>query len=114
MTRGVKREANVDSRSSDAHARTRPSVPPMRARIELSVRSCLTSRPRPAPSATRTAISRSRRDIRDSDRLATFAQAINRTRAAVASRPRRIGFASLIISSFRPIAVAANCEFAGS
>src|ERR1051325_2012008 len=55
------------------------SVPPAAASIRLSARSCLTSRPRPAPSAARSANSRVREAARASSRLATLAQAINKT-----------------------------------
>ena len=45
----------------------------------LSVSSCRTIRPRPAPMAARTDISRARAVARASNRLATFAHAISRT-----------------------------------
>ena len=51
-----------------------------------SVKTCRTIRPRPAPSATRTAISRRRDIARASSRPAIFVQAISRRRATIAIR----------------------------
>jgi len=58
-----------------------PIAAPASARIRLSVRSWRTRRPREAPSAMRTLISRRRIVARASIRLATLAQAISSTNA---------------------------------
>ena len=47
VARGVNRAAKVESRRAPAAASNRPSAPPARARIVLSVRSCRTRRLRP-------------------------------------------------------------------
>ena len=57
-----------------------PSTPPSSDSTTLSVSSCRTMRPRPAPIAARIAISRLRTVARTSSRLATFAQAMSRTK----------------------------------
>ena len=57
-------------------ANSRPVAPPASASTMLSVSSCLTSRPRPAPNATRTANSFRRDSERDSSAPARFAQVI--------------------------------------
>lgn len=61
------------------HASTRPRAAPSRASSVLSISHWRAIRNRPAPMASRTAISRCRADARASSRLATFAQAINST-----------------------------------
>ena len=60
-------------------ATSRPAAPPIRANKTLSVSSCLTIFPRPAPIASRTAISLRRATPRASSVLATFVQAISKT-----------------------------------
>ena len=59
---------------------TEPTAAPARESSTLSVSSCRTMRARPAPMATRMAISRRRPMARASSRLATLAQAISSTR----------------------------------
>ena len=54
-------------------------APPSADSSNASTRSCRTSRRRPAPSATRSDISRARTAARANRRFATFAQAIRRT-----------------------------------
>ena len=67
-------------RSDTPHkATSNPAAPLTHARTTLSIRSCRKIRPRPAPSAKRSAISLRRPTPRASSRLATFAQAISRT-----------------------------------
>ena len=56
-----------------------PMMPPRSDSSALSVRNCRIRRPRDAPTARRTAISRSRVAIRASSRLATLTQAISST-----------------------------------
>ncbi len=56
-----------------------PSAPPIAASTRLSINSCRTSRPRLAPNASRTEISRPRVVARASSRFATFAQAMSST-----------------------------------
>ena len=63
-----------------------PAAPPASARTRLSVRSCRTMRPLPAPSAERITISPSRAAARTSSRFATLAAAISRTRPTAPSR----------------------------
>ena len=58
--------------------------PPASASTQLSVRSWRTMRPRPAPIASLTAISRCRERPRASSRLATFEQPISMNRRAAA------------------------------
>src|SRR5258708_3724244 len=58
----------------------RPSTPPARDNITLSVSNCRINAPRPAPIAARMAISRLRIVARASSRFATLAQAINSTK----------------------------------
>ena len=66
--------------ASTAHAASAPPTAAPRAEISrLSVMSCRMMRPRPAPSAVRTAISVSRDDARTSSRFATFAHAMSST-----------------------------------
>ena len=60
---------------------TMPVTPPSSASTRLSVSSCRTMRPRPAPSAVRTAISRLRTVARASSSEATLTQAMSRTNA---------------------------------
>ncbi len=62
------------------------------------MRSWRRRRVRPAPRALRTAISRSRRAMRERVRLATLAHAMRRTKAAAARSSKRVGRASLVNS----------------
>src|SRR6266576_281390 len=68
------------SNAMAAYAPATPSPPPRDASTTLSVSSCLTTRPRPAPKADRMASSRPRAPARASVRLATLTQPIIRTR----------------------------------
>ena len=56
-----------------------PAAPATRASVKLSMSNCAATRARPAPSATRTAISLVRPSERDKRRLPTFAQATRST-----------------------------------
>ena len=88
--RGALAGAIATSPSTAHQPRTRPATPPSTASSRLSVSSCRTRRPLPAPSATRTASSRPRPEALAITRFAMFAQAINRTNAtapSIASRP---------------------------
>ena len=62
-----------------------PAAPPASAISTLSVSSCRTMRPRPAPSAARTAISRRRAAPRARSMLPTLAQAISSTKPTAPS-----------------------------
>ena len=64
-----------------AAAKASPAAHPARPSTRLSVRSWRTIRPRPAPSAARTAISRDRAAPRASSRFATLTQAISSTQS---------------------------------
>ena len=67
-------------------ARATPSAPPASPSTSASVTSCRASRPRPAPSAVRTASSRDLAVARTSIRFATFTQAIRNTSETAPSR----------------------------
>ena len=67
-------------------ASANPALPPTRERIRLSVSNCRINRARPAPSASRTPISRCRTVERASSRFATLRQAISRTNATTTIR----------------------------
>ena len=79
--RGTPSGASRISTGSDHHAIARPAMPPSAASTRLSVSTCLTMRPRPAPIAARIASSRERAASRASSRLATLPQAISSTSA---------------------------------
>ena len=72
-------------------ASSAPTAPPSRPRTTLSVRSCWNRRPRPTPSASRTAISLRRPRPRLSSRLETLEQAISSSSptTAVSRMPAR-------------------------
>ena len=76
----------ASSRFTPAPASHTPRAPPAVATSRLSASDSRTSRQVLAPSATRTAASRSRPDARTSSRLATLAQAISSTNATAAAR----------------------------
>ena len=72
---------SIATTSPAAHrASTRPAPAPTRVSSRLSVTSCRTSRPRPAPNARRTPISCPRAVDRASSRLARLKQAASRAR----------------------------------
>ena len=64
--------------SSDSHASSTPSAPPISASTALSVSSCRIKRPRPAPIDARTASSDCRAAPRASSKPATLTHAISR------------------------------------
>ena len=66
-------------------------MPPITDSVTLSVNSCRTMRPRPAPIAARSAISRLRAVARTSRRLATFAHAISSTKPTAPPRISSVG-----------------------
>ena len=68
-----------------ADARNTPAAPPLSEMRRLSVSSCLTSRCRLAPTASRTAISRRRSVARARSRLARFTHASKITSAPTAA-----------------------------
>ena len=74
---------------------SRAATAPSTASTALSARSCRASRPRSAPSARRTAISRLRCTARASSRLATLAHAMSSTSPHVAASQTE-SFASLV------------------
>ena len=73
---------NPNNRLVTQYATSKPAPLPSAARIVLSVNNCRTMRKRLAPTARRTAISLRRAEARTRSRLATFAQAINKTNPA--------------------------------
>ncbi len=99
--RVVKRSTKATSRSSETLASSRPSAPPMSASSVLSVSSCRNRRQRPAPSAARIAISRSRRTMRARSRLATLAATISSTNAAAPTSTRSVGLKPRVSSPRR-------------
>ncbi len=72
-------------------ASTTPRAPPSTPSTMLSVSSCCTTRPRPAPRAVRTANSRALALHRARVRFATFTQAMRSTKATAAMRRRSTG-----------------------
>ena len=96
----------VAVRAESAHCpRTSPATLPRAQRTRLSVTSCRTRRPRPAPSAVRIANSRMRVRARDNVRLATFTQAMNRRSATPAVRSKSCGRTSVTRSSCSGVTV---------
>src|SRR5256885_4526411 len=87
------------------NASNKPKPPPARESSTLSVSNWRATRSRPAPSATRTAISGCRAAARASRRLATFAQAMSRTNATAPSNTSNAPFTSPTNCSCRPIRV---------
>jgi hypothetical protein len=77
-----------------------PTMPPPAASTRLSVDSWRSSRPRLAPSAPRTAISRSRTVARARSRCATFAHAMTSTNPTAANSARSAGRACFTTSSW--------------
>ena len=75
------------SRRSRLHARARPAAAPNADSTRLSVSNCRTRRPRPAPMASRTPISRRRATPRASSMPITFAHATSRTTPTTSIRP---------------------------
>ena len=71
---------NASSARVSATARPTPTTPPTNDSTRLSTSSCRTSRPRDAPSDSRTAISFCRMKPRAISRFATLAQAMSSTR----------------------------------
>ena len=76
------------------HAKSSPTPAPRNERIRFPIINCRMTRPRPAPIASRMAISLRREVPRASSRLAIFTQAISNTRPAItittAETPRNI------------------------
>ena len=86
FTRGIGSVLDDWSSRTPHHASARPAAAPASASSRLSVRSCRTTRQRPAPSAARIASSRRLPPARISSRLATFAHATSRTSVTAPSR----------------------------
>jgi hypothetical protein len=82
---GSRSGAMASSAFNMAHASALPSTPAVQERTRLSPSSCRTNRPWPAPSATRTVISRRRAPTSPSCRSATLTQAMSNSRPAAAS-----------------------------
>ena len=85
-SRGVSAGRIAFSHARPFTASSIPNAPPHPAKIALSVKTCRQILQRPAPRAARTAISFCRVVARASSRLATFAQAMSRTRLMAPSR----------------------------
>ena len=88
---GTSTGTNAGTARTIPAASAKPSDPPTTLNTTLSVSSCLTSRPCPAPSALRTASSRRRAFPRASSRPATFAHASSNTRPVAAVNIRSTG-----------------------
>jgi hypothetical protein len=82
---GVPCGAMAASPGISTQARPTPAVTPTAASTTPSMSNCCRSRPRLAPSDSRTASSRARPEPRTSARFATFAHAINSTPATAPS-----------------------------
>ena len=95
---GIAEVIFTTSRCSVHDASGRPTAPAKRAINVLSISSCCSSRRRPAPSESRTPISRRRVAARPNKRLATFAQAINNSSATAPIVAATMGHASESIS----------------
>lgn len=93
-------------------ASTTPTTAPARASSTLSVSSWRTMRPRPAPIAVRTAISRLRSAARASIRFATFAHAMSSTKATAPSRrtiSRRVAWSTVTSRYKRTLSSQFSC-----
>ena len=90
------------------HARPMPTAAPAAASNRLSISNCCTRRPRPAPSARRTLISRARAAPRASSMPATFAHAISRTRPTATMQPVTITESIPSASGWTRVALAAR------
>ncbi|HSE38622.1 MAG TPA: hypothetical protein VLG74_15070, partial [Blastocatellia bacterium] len=90
LARVVNLAAKLTSSCRPPAASKNPKAPPAIDSSVLSVSSCRIKRPRPAPSAARIAISRSRRINRARVRFATLAQAISKTSPAVPSKIKNV------------------------
>ena len=89
--RGVKRAANSTS-TIEADVRQQQAAGAAGEREEQALGGQLPQQaPRLAPSAVRSASSRSRRIVRATARLATLAQTMSRTKPAVLTRMRSVG-----------------------
>jgi hypothetical protein len=86
---------------SAIHDNARPAAPPGSASTTLSVRSSRARCRLLAPRAARTAISLARPMPRASNRLATFAQAISRTKATTPPRTSEVDRTSPLTSALR-------------
>ena len=95
--------------SPSQYASTIPPIPPIEASKRLSVSNWRITRPRPAPSARRIAISRCRVVARASSRFATLAHAISKMLAAATRRSSEI---SCVAFSFPGPPI--PCDFAFS
>ena len=80
---------NDGAAASSAAVTPTATTPPIDASTRLSVSSCATTRPRPAPSAARTASSRVRPVAWARSRLATLAQHISNTNPTTPSEQQR-------------------------
>ena len=99
VRRGILPGATNSNRRTPKAPSAKPSPVPAAASMALSVKSSLTTCHRPAPMAARTAISFCREAARASNRLATLAQAISRTRPTAPSRISRAGRTSSTMNS---------------
>jgi hypothetical protein len=81
--------------------RKTPPAAPATATSSPSAKYCAASCPRPAPSATRIAVSRARATARASSSPAAFAQVIRNNRPAAAKSSRSVGRTSLMTVSRR-------------
>ena len=95
------RSQHFHERDSEAAEQQRRATPPIIASTRHSVRIWRTTRPRLAPMAHRTAISRCRALPRASSRFATLAQTIRRTTATAARNSCSAGRTSLTARSLR-------------
>ena len=92
--RGSPSGASATNAATPQRASTRPAPADTAASSRLSVINCATIRPRPAPSAARTASSLARPVARAISRFATFAHAINNTRPTAPNSSISVGLES--------------------
>ena len=91
FSRGVSAGSNRTKPCRLAAAASKPAIPASAPTNTLSDNNCCINRPEEAPSAPRTAISRSRPAARASIRLATLAQAISRIKTTAPNSSSRRG-----------------------
>ena len=105
LARGRKVGLRRTSARAPTQASPMPHAAPIDASNRLSVRSWRTSRARPAPRELRMPISRRRTEDRDNSRLATFTQAIRRTKPTAAAMVSIAGRMLPVMDSCRPMIV---------
>ena len=104
---------NATSPCTSMDASRRPASPATPARTQLSVSSCRTTRPRPAPSAARSAISRVRPAARASRRFAMLAQPMSHTTPTALISTHNVSWRLPVSRSCRGITATVFRRFSG-